>query len=243
MAASGQYPNELPEVLEFVVGDELIGIRGGVLFRASTDVLSTGGGGVTVVQEIENNAATVPSSAALFGLGQDFAIALGNKANVSALDDYATLASLDDKANLDSPVFTGTPTAPTPDSNDDSTALATTEFVHYVTANALTLASVRYAFTDESTSTSIAAGKVTAAGRDIINSTAASPITLTLPVIGSPNNLNIGESVNIRQGGLGIVTVAAGGGNTLLGNGVFTAANETKTAIVFSATQWVIIGG
>ena len=116
MAASGQHPNELPEVLEFLVGDEIIGIRGGVLFRASSDVLPAGGGGggVTVVQVIEDDAATVPSSAVLFNLDLDFTTALSNK------------------AELDSPVFTGTPTAPTPDSNDDSTALATTKFVHDV---------------------------------------------------------------------------------------------------------------
>ena len=33
------------------------------------------------------------------------------------------------KANLDSPAFTGTPTAPTPATTDNTTKLATTEFV------------------------------------------------------------------------------------------------------------------
>jgi hypothetical protein len=91
-----------------------------------------GGGGVTVVQEIENNAATVPSSAVLFDFGQNFVTALGDKANESALDSYATLASLDDKANLDSPVFTGTPQVPTADSNTDDGTVASTAFVHEV---------------------------------------------------------------------------------------------------------------
>ena len=43
---------------------------------------------------------------------------------------YALLkAKLAKKADLDSPHFTGEPTAPTPDLADDSTRLATTEFV------------------------------------------------------------------------------------------------------------------
>lgn len=73
-----------------------------------------GGSSITVAQVIEDNAESVPSSAVLYALGQDFSTALG------------------DKADIDSPTFTGTPTAPTPDSNDDSTTVATTEFVHDV---------------------------------------------------------------------------------------------------------------
>jgi len=44
------------------------------------------------------------------------------------------------KAPLSSPAFTGTPTAPTPTATDDSTKVATTEFVHDNTDNKLPLA-------------------------------------------------------------------------------------------------------
>lgn len=39
-----------------------------------------------------------------------------------------------DEVKLDSPAFTGTPTAPTPDINDNSTKIATTAFVQQVAA-------------------------------------------------------------------------------------------------------------
>lgn len=47
----------------------------------------------------------------------------------AAAATYATQASLAVKADLDSPNFTGTPTAPTPGNDTDSTQIATTEFV------------------------------------------------------------------------------------------------------------------
>lgn len=46
----------------------------------------------------------------------------------AAAATYATQASLAVKADLDSPNFTGTPTAPTPGNDTDSTQIATTEF-------------------------------------------------------------------------------------------------------------------
>jgi len=39
------------------------------------------------------------------------------------------VSTLDSKANLNSPVFTGTPTAPTPDTSSNDGSIATTEFV------------------------------------------------------------------------------------------------------------------
>lgn len=42
---------------------------------------------------------------------------------------YAIRKMDEKKANIESPVFTGTPMAPTPDTGDSSTKLATTEFV------------------------------------------------------------------------------------------------------------------
>jgi hypothetical protein len=61
--------------------------------------------------------------------------------------DQATLgtalaADLANKANIASPSFTGTPTAPTPTSNDNSTKIATTAFVQAATAGIALQASV-----------------------------------------------------------------------------------------------------
>lgn len=70
--------------------------------------------------------------------------------SVKAVKDYvdqATLgtalaADLAAKANLASPTFTGTPTAPTPASSDNSTKIATTAFVQAATAGIALQASV-----------------------------------------------------------------------------------------------------
>lgn len=57
------------------------------------------------------------------------------------LAEYTTLikTALDDKADLDSPVLTGTPTAPTPTAGDNSTRVATTAFVNTKAGNYLPL--------------------------------------------------------------------------------------------------------
>lgn len=73
----------------------------------------------------------------------------GATGNLSDQTDLNTALSA--KAPLASPVFTGTPTAPTPSFGDNSTNIATTAFV---TANAATLASP--AFTGTPTSTTAA---------------------------------------------------------------------------------------
>ena len=59
---------------------------------------------------------------------------VANLARQVAIDQYAQdidfNKKLSAKASIDSPAFTGTPTAPTPTSGDVSTSLATTEFVN-----------------------------------------------------------------------------------------------------------------
>ena len=55
-------------------------------------------------------------------------------------DDILLQSLLDDKANLESPSFTGTPIAPTPLTSSNSTQIATTQFVKnqdYITATSL----------------------------------------------------------------------------------------------------------
>lgn len=53
-----------------------------------------------------------------------------NTSDVNKPISTATQAALNAKADLNSPALTGTPTAPTPTVEDNSTRIATTEFVH-----------------------------------------------------------------------------------------------------------------
>jgi len=70
-------------------------------------------------------------------------VSLGNVTNTSDADKPVSTAqqtALDLKANLASPVFTGNPTAPTPDTSDNDTTVATTAFVknqNYITNSSL----------------------------------------------------------------------------------------------------------
>ena len=66
-----------------------------------------------------------------------------NNKNLPNPDDVDLAQAVIDKGGLapiNSPAFTGTPTAPTPTASDDSTKIATTEFVHDNTDNKLPLA-------------------------------------------------------------------------------------------------------
>lgn len=75
-------------------------------------------------------------------------------------------------------------------------------------------------------------------GNVIIKCTNAAAIEVT---IATPTTLGVttGDSVNIRQGGAGIVTISG----ALEGNGVFTAQHETKTLIAQASNTWLVVGG
>lgn len=109
----------------------------------------------------------------------------------------------------------------------------------YVTANALTNASTRYSVNAQTGTTyTVVVGDVTPTGRVIVKCTNAAAIAVTIP---TPTTLGVttGDSVNVRQGGAGIVTVSG----ALEGNGVFTAQHETKTLIAQAANTWLVVGG
>lgn len=59
--------------------------------------------------------------------------------SIAVNDTDVSVTGWNTKADLDSPVFVGTPTAPTPANNDNSTKLATTEFVNSRLGNYLPL--------------------------------------------------------------------------------------------------------
>ena len=73
----------------------------------------------------------VDSAPAALDTLNELAAALGDDANFSS----TVTSSLGLKAPIASPTFTGTPTAPTPASGDDSTKVATTEFVQNLLAD------------------------------------------------------------------------------------------------------------
>jgi hypothetical protein len=72
---------------------------------------------------VKGNAATA-GKVSVDSNGEMAVNGFGDKANTSAVTD-----ALAAKANLDSPAFTGTPTAPTPATDANNTELATTAFV------------------------------------------------------------------------------------------------------------------
>ena len=97
----------------------------------------------------------------------------------------------------------------------------------------------RYQFvTAANTTYAVLAADVTNNGRVIVKCTNADAIAVT---IATPSSLGVstGDSVNIRQGNAGIVTISG----ALEGNGVFTAQHETKTLIAQAADTWLVVGG
>lgn len=107
-------------------GDGLVG--GGDLSEGRTITLGTPG---TITGSSTNSVSAEGHTHQISITKAD--VGLSNVDNTSDADkpiSTATQAALDTKANLDSPALTGTPTAPTPTVEDNSTRVATTEFVH-----------------------------------------------------------------------------------------------------------------
>lgn len=100
---------------------------------------SSDDGWTGVVQVATNNSftGTVPSDAAYLYIWLGNWSALSRKPAYFIVNGYDSMKNavenIRDKANVDSPAFTGTPTAVTPDTANKSTQLATTEFVKNTT--------------------------------------------------------------------------------------------------------------
>lgn len=98
-------------------------------------------------------------------------------------------------AVLESPAFTGTPTAPTATAGDSSTQVATTAFINTEVENAQSGTSYTLALTD--------VGKM-------VTLTNAAAITLTVPT-NATVAIPVGSRIDIAQGGAGQVTVGGAG--------------------------------
>jgi len=114
-----------------------------------------------------------------------------------------TVSTINGKAPLASPTFTGTPTAPTTPAGTNTTQLATTAFVETA------LATVTITQQSGTTYTFVLADAMTE-----IEFTSASAVALTIPTNASVA-FPIGTVINYRQQAAGRVTVAGAGGVTV----------------------------
>ncbi|MBC2657743.1 phage tail protein [Pseudomonas sp. MSSRFD41] len=136
-------------------------------------------------------------------------------------------------APINSPAFTGAPTAPTAAQFDTSKVVATTEFVQRALGNF----AGQFGASTSQTLTLAQAGL-------LIN--ASGTITLTLPAVTAQN---IGATYQINNAGNGVVTVQAAAGQALYGVGNSTprtfvlGSGDTITISCVGAVQWYGWGG
>ncbi|KVR77313.1 gp53-like domain-containing protein [Burkholderia ubonensis] len=162
---------------------------------------------------------------------KELAAALGNDPNFAT----TILNALALKAALDSPIFTGTPKAPTPPQFDNSTKLATTAFVQRALGNASSMKLVGAAV----------AMDVTYAGADVVLYGNSGPFTQVLP------------PVSTYQSGVGMRFYNASGFPVTIqtaGNDRFSAFSGTVSSIVvgtgdslvlsaYGPGNWEVMGG
>lgn len=101
--------------------------------RETVKVTAIAGDVLTVSRGQENTVATAFSAGARVSLNFTGAVLVELEADIAAIN--TTMATL---AAIASPALTGTPTAPTPAANDDSTKIATTAFVAGTMENGFT---------------------------------------------------------------------------------------------------------
>lgn len=102
-----------------------------------------------------------------------------------------------------------------------------------------TIVNDRYTINSQTGATyTIVAGDVTSNGRVIVKCTYATAITVT---IATPTSLgvSVGDSVNIRQGGAGAITLSG----TISGNLTTNTLYETFTLVAETTTSWLRVGG
>ena len=123
----------------------------------------------------------------------------------------------------------------------DNTKYPTTQAV--ATGLTATLNLLRYVITTPAIVANaypVTGADVNAYGNKIIKLTSASAITVSLP---NPNALTpaatVGDSFNIRQGGIGGITITG----TVSGASTTAAINTTITLIAESPTSWMSVGG
>jgi hypothetical protein len=183
---------------------------------------------VDVVQSVAGKTGVVTLVKADVGLSN-----VDNTTDLSKPVSTATQTALNLKANLASPTFTGTPTAPTPLSSDNGTTLATTAFVK---AQGFTAPTGQGMLSRDSGGTTT--GRTITAGSGV--SVVYGDGTLGNPVI---HNTDMGSSQNIFK----IISVpsnadvvADSNSDTLTltaGNGMVISTNSATDTITFALTR------
>ncbi|RQP29559.1 gp53-like domain-containing protein [Burkholderia ubonensis] len=180
-------------------------------------------------------AALVDQSPEALNTLRELANALGNDPSFATTVTNALAL----KAPLDSPLFTGKPSAPTPPQFDDSATLAPTAFVRSALGNSAGLKNVN----STETLTASAAGKVI-----LLGGTAG--FTLTLPPISSVPTGTVIEVQNIQPSGCSIVP----SGTDVLQSGIGTFGSYTgigpgwsgrfvANKVAVSPYVWQVVGG
>ncbi|MFW9268771.1 phage tail protein [Pseudomonas sp. NR3] len=124
-------------------------------------------------------------------------------------------------ARLLSPNFTGTPKAPTPPQPDNTTALATTEFVQRGMGN-------YRGFINATRSLTLTADSIGAVV------TCVGTFTVKLPPAGDSRS---GSAVHVRNNGSGTITVACAGADT-----INTGSGQVKSMVLDPGTNLELIG-
>lgn len=160
----------------------------------------------------------------------ELAAALGNDANFA----NTVAAALAQRAPLNSPVFTGAPSAPTPAQFDNDGSLATTEFVRRELGN-------MRAATGLSANTSLTASHI----GQIVQCGSSGPYTITLPsVTGVPD----GAAIELVSSASDIITIARQGSDVIypnFGAGVasVTLGNGDSARLVKITGGWALVAG
>lgn len=209
--------------------------NGGVYLLADTDpsvasnwiIINSPTGGVA---SVNGQTGAVTLGKADIGLGN-----VDNTSDVNKPVSTAQQTALDAKAPIASPVFTGTPTAPTQAAGDNTSRLATTSFV---LTNSATKAYVDARAGDKNAVTAVASATGTYAlslassGTCTYRLTVTGSLTLTLP---TPTDTANSWSVSVR------ITQDSTGGRTvtLPTNVKWDSGTKPTLSTAASASDWV----
>jgi len=155
----------------------------------------------------------------------ELALAIGNNPNFATTMMNALAA----KAPLASPVFTGTPTAPTPAQGDNTQKLATTAFVTALVASVAQ--GISYKTLGDADATLLNTDRIV-----VLGSVLTAPRTWTLPGAASVSNGTQYRILDIAAGisATNTLTIAAAVGETINGAATRVLATPRAEAVLFS---------
>ena len=180
----------------------------------------------------------IPAGPYVSAVDAKVADAINDGTTTVAPSQNAVYDALAMKAPIASPVFTGTPTAPTATAGTNTTQVATTAFV--VAADASLVPQAQLVNAQTGTTYTLVA---TDAGK-LVTLNNGSAITLTVPQ-DSDATIAVGTYIDLYQLGAGQVTVAAGTGATLRTSGLTAKARAQYARLgvqKVAADTWSLFG-